>query len=67
MMKPMEADQFVHEKPSAQTPESSNCGVHPAVLESNALFADRSELLIRHDGHEYRLRITRQNKLILTK
>ena len=31
------------------------------------LFGARNELLIRHNGEQYRLRITRQAKLILTK
>lgn len=34
---------------------------------SAELFSDSKELLIEHGGDEYRLRITRQNKLILTK
>jgi len=38
-----------------------------ALIESADLFQGRQEVVIRHDGHEYRLRITRQNKLILTK
>jgi len=37
------------------------------VLASATLFAGRKEVVIQHDGHDYRLRITRQNKLILTK
>lgn len=39
----------------------------PAVLESRDLFAGRTEILIRHDGALYRMKITRQNKLILNK
>lgn len=38
----------------------------PVVL-SGELFQGRQEIVIRHGGHDYRLRITRQNKLILTK
>lgn len=38
-----------------------------SVVESSTLFQGSQEVVIRHDGHEYRLRITRQNKLILTK
>ncbi len=34
---------------------------------SQALFHDAREILIDHAGHEYRLRITRHDKLILTK
>jgi hemin uptake protein HemP len=36
-------------------------------LDSGALFAGRSEVVIRHGAEVYRLRLTRQNKLILTK
>ena len=39
----------------------------PARIESSALFRGRREVVILHQGHEYRLRITRANKLILTK
>lgn len=35
--------------------------------DSRALFSDQQEILIEHAGHCYRLRITRQDKLILTK
>jgi len=34
---------------------------------SYELFAGQQEILIEHAGHAYRLRITRQDKLILTK
>ncbi|HNQ04069.1 MAG TPA: hemin uptake protein HemP [Thiobacillaceae bacterium] len=36
-------------------------------IDSGELFQSRQEVVIRHDGQDYRLRITRQNKLILTK
>lgn len=36
-------------------------------IPSGDLFQSKQEVVIRHDGQEYRLRITRQNKLILTK
>jgi hemin uptake protein HemP len=39
----------------------------PARIESSALFRGRREVVILHQGQEYRLRITRANKLILTK
>jgi len=39
----------------------------PPKLESSAMFAGKRELIIVHQGEEYRLRITRQEKLILTK
>lgn len=38
-----------------------------SVLQSSELFRGRSEIVIQHEGQEYRLRITRQNKMILTK
>lgn len=39
----------------------------PGVLSSAALLQDRAEVLIEHRGETYRLRQTRQGKLILTK
>jgi hemin uptake protein HemP len=37
------------------------------VVTSEALFAGAKELVIAHAGDEYRLRLTSQGKLILTK
>ena len=37
------------------------------TVDSMALFAGGREIVIRHAGSEYRLRITRTDKLILTK
>ena len=39
----------------------------PACLRSEALFVQRREIQIEHAGERYRLRITRNNRLILTK
>jgi hemin uptake protein HemP len=39
----------------------------PAVVRSEELFGSRRELIIKHGEEEYRLRITRTDKLILTK
>ncbi len=39
----------------------------PHVEQSSSLFKGRQEIVIRHEGQDYRLRITSQNKLILTK
>ena len=36
-------------------------------ISSTSLFQGRAEIVITHSGHEYRLRITRADKLILTK
>lgn len=38
-----------------------------ASLDTRILFAGRSEVVILHGAEAYRLRLTRQNKLILTK
>jgi len=42
---------------------------HAAVpeIDSRALLQARNELVIRHAGETYRLRLTRNDKLILTK
>ncbi len=37
------------------------------VLRAEELFRGRREVYIEHDGKQYRLRITRRNKLILQK
>jgi hemin uptake protein HemP len=42
-------------------------GPHPDLLDSAILLAGGNEVLIRHGTDTYRLRITRQNRLILTK
>lgn len=39
----------------------------PACLDSHVIFGGRTEVLIRHGEHMYRLRKTRQGKLILNK
>jgi hemin uptake protein HemP len=39
----------------------------PVVVDARQIFGDRREVLIQHDGVQYRLRITRRNKLILQK
>ena len=36
-------------------------------ITSEALFAGEREMVIQHAGQEYRLRLTAQDKLILTK
>jgi hemin uptake protein HemP len=39
----------------------------PGQLDTEVLFAGGSEVVIAHGAEVYRLRLTRQNKLILTK
>lgn len=61
--------------PSTPTPASTptlastvtRTAIGPPELRSEALFNGRQELLIRHGDELYRLRLTRMNKLILTK
>jgi hemin uptake protein HemP len=38
----------------------------PARVSSQSLLGSRGELLIVHNGREYRLRVTQNGKLILT-
>lgn len=52
-----------HNNQSADQPQPENC----PVLQATELFRGGREVVIRHDGQDYRLRITRQNKMILTK
>ena len=44
----------------------SESGVPPAKVPSHALLGPRKELVITHNGREYRLRVTQNGKLILT-
>ena len=37
------------------------------VIDSTQLFSDKKEVQIRHDGQIYRLRVTKNGKLILNK
>ncbi len=64
---------------SADEENSSNTGLPPSVaprrqvflagnrLDSRELFAGTREITIAHGDETYRLRLTAQNKLILTK
>ena len=58
----------------ARTPAASRFPVEPAQqapsqrgIPADLLFRGRQEILIDHSGEIYRLRITRNGKLILTK
>nr|WP_275784262.1 hemin uptake protein HemP [Rhizobium gei] len=57
-MKMNEKDAAPAAKPIAHTPH---------IIESRELFRGRTEILIAHDGSIYRMKITRQGKLILNK
>lgn len=52
-----------HAKPSA----GRVVAINGDRMDSKELFADQRELLITHGDDTYRLRLTFQNKLILTK
>ena len=39
----------------------------PELFESHELFGNRSEIMIRHEGQLYRIRITRNGKLVMNK
>lgn len=41
--------------------------ITPVVVDAAELFGESNEVRVRHRGQEYRLRITRSGKLILTK
>jgi len=60
-MKP--SPQLLTEKPERPPLPAENT----SLLESAALFGKRDEILIAHGAETYRLRRTRQGKLILTK
>jgi hemin uptake protein HemP len=50
-----------------KAPAQRNVFVNGDRMDSKELFADQRELLITHGEDTYRLRLTFQNKLILTK
>lgn len=58
-----------HEGAGSPEPEAGFVGgaSHVRRVESTALFERRREVVIVHHGQEYRLRITKSDKLILTK
>jgi len=49
----------------ARSPKSDGT-IAPQRVQSDALLGDAKELLIAHNGREYRLRLTQNGKLILT-
>lgn len=50
------------------SPDDQQMAVTPLHrVDSKQLFEGQRELIIQHQGEEYRLRITRHDKLILTK
>lgn len=58
------------DKSSCLTPPQSQAdslAAEPRVLSSQDLFRDSNTVEIEHRGQRYLLRLTRENKLILTK
>lgn len=55
------------ESQSSKTPDAPAQLRHaPQRVSSRQLLGERSELVIEHDGREYRLRVTQNRRLILT-
>jgi hemin uptake protein HemP len=52
---------------SADITASVDRNIDLSVHESSRLLSGKSEALIMHAGEKYRLKLTRQGKLILTK
>ena len=52
---------------SAPSREGVAKHVPPVIVETAALFKGTDEVRLLHRGQEYRLRVTKQGKLILTK
>lgn len=57
------------QSPSLTSRPSPECKspVGAPVWQASDLFQGRNEIVIQHAGQKYRLRVTQQNKLILTK
>ena len=67
----MNSDQPKPDNQSMQASASRSTGYQDPsetrAIEAHGLFNGTQEILISHNGEHYRLRITRNNKLILTK
>ena len=56
-----------HDTSSPATPASARRPAEEPTVNAQQLFGDKRELVIVHNGERYRLRITANDKLILTK
>jgi len=66
--RPHAVDRQLQLKPRAERPLSKFANAsHGSQMDSDDLLRGTRELLIRHRGEVYRLRHTRNDKLILTK
>jgi len=66
MKENVESTLSTSELPASRLQTSGNKTAN-SRYDSQTLFSGQQEIFIEHAGHAYRLRITRQNKLILTK
>ena len=53
--------------PSCLPNDTEQCACPADIVPANRLFQGNREILIGHNGDTYRLRITKNDKLILTK
>jgi hemin uptake protein HemP len=53
--------------PASTDAPARNVELHNNRIDSRTLFVDAREIVITHGDETYRLRLTAQNKLILTK
>jgi len=65
-MKTMPTPPVRHAPPAPATPSQGAAGA-PEVIDSRELFRAGNTVQIAHAGQRYQLRLTRENKLILTK
>lgn len=54
-------------RPQGTSADAEASATGPPVVSTVSLLAGRREVIIRHGDEDYRLRITGNNKLILTK
>ena len=54
------------EEQEIRAPTAENASQAPSRVRSEALLGKAKELVIVHNGREYRLRLTQNGKLILT-
>lgn len=59
----------MEKNPTEHVVKPTQIALNPAAgtIESRTLFGERKEVAIEHDGSVYRLKITKQGKLILNK
>ena len=50
----------------AKQPSATGTSAPPLKVASDVLLGERREIVITHNGREYRLRVTQNGKLILT-